>query len=688
MADWYVSSAAWALIAQFAASTAYTVGQIVRPLTTPAATAQCAFRCTTAGTSGAEPSWPQSNNATVTTGGATFTNVTAQSTYGWAACAGGVNTMINSGISDRILAGDRCFVSSDHSESNGSVTWELNNSSGGFGVTLFVSVNRAPNNIPPATADQLSGASLTFTGALTIEAYCNGYWQGFTFVMSSGGNLLFNSSARMNHYYRNCVFNITGSGTTTRLGSNNPSGVTFDNTTVEFSNVGQGFGTGGSYPTDFHWVNTPSAFVAGTQVTALFESSNNGGVWTATLRGVDISAFTGALLSSAGGAFTKLLLDSCKVSTSMTRTVAATTSTEVQDEIELVNCYDGTHIFSERHNAWGDAYTSTSVYLTGGAQDNVGNYSLEMITNGKSDDFIGMLDSFWFDVDNTLVGSARTATIEIMSNISLNYSDLQMVLQYEGTSGSSLAENAYTFPNALAAAGAITASAASWTGSPVTTWSPTDESAATLSSGNLTVTWSGTGGARGLAGMVSGGKYYFEITCTNWSSVSPGIGLISASFTSGTTGMALCLRTSGIYVNGSATVYSLGILSSGTILGIAVDLVNNLIWFRAAPSGNWNGNSSANPATATDGASISAIVTGPLYPILTSGTSSDTVTANFGASAFSGAVPSGFQSGLDAAVTQHLQATFTPEQAGRLRAQLKLGKPTSLVYVNPQITVT
>lgn len=469
MADWYVSSAAWALIAQFAASTAYTVGQIVRPLTAPAATAQCAFRCTTAGTSGAEPTWPQSDGSTVTTGGATFTNVTGHSTYGWTACAGNINTMINSTISDRILVGDRCFVSSDHSESNAGVTWELNNGSQGFGATQFISVNRAPNNIPPAVADQLSGASLTFTGGPTIESYCNGYWQGFTFVISGGAAIFFNSSARMNHYFKNCAFNLTASGTTTRFGSNNPVGVTFDNTTVQFSNSGQGFGSNASYPFDFRWINTQSAYVVGTQVTNLFNSSSNGGAINATLRGVDISAFTGNLLASGAGSFTKLLLDSCKVSTSMTRTVAATTSTEVQDEIELVNCYDSVHIFSERHTPWGDVVTNTSVTLVGGAQDDVGLYSLAMTTGTHSDDYVGPTNSFWLDIENTLIGGSHTATVELVSSGTLNTSDMWMSLQYMGVaSGSSLAEYVSTAPSSLAATAAIAASTATWNNPPAT----------------------------------------------------------------------------------------------------------------------------------------------------------------------------------------------------------------------------
>ena len=60
----------------WASARAYTVGQLVRP-TDPSATPYL-FKVATAGTSGgSEPAWPTTLNATVTSGGATFTNVGA-----------------------------------------------------------------------------------------------------------------------------------------------------------------------------------------------------------------------------------------------------------------------------------------------------------------------------------------------------------------------------------------------------------------------------------------------------------------------------------------------------------------------------------------------------------------------------------------------------------------------------------
>jgi hypothetical protein len=39
-------------------------------------------------------------------------------------------------------------------------------------------------------------------------------------------------------------------------------------------------------------------------------------------------------------------------------------------------------------------------------------------------------------------------------------------------------------------------------------------------------------------------------------------------------------------------------------------------------------------------------------------------------------------------VRQHIQMTFTPQTAGRVRGQLRLGKASTTVYYNPQIIIT
>jgi hypothetical protein len=111
---------------------------------------------------------------------------------------------------------------------------------------------------------------------------------------------------------------------------------------------------------------------------------------------------------------------------------------------------------------------------------------------------------------------------------------------------------------------------------------------------------------------------------------------------SGTVGNMLFTASGNLWANGSNTSITLGARASGNVIGIATDLDNREIWFRVAPSGNWNNSGTADPATNTGGITIPA---GTMVPFCTFNASPITFAANFGASSFTGAVPSGFTSG-------------------------------------------
>lgn len=467
MSDWYISSTAWTAIAQFAASHAYVVGNIVRPLTTPAAGREYAFRCTTAGTSSTEPTWPVANNATVTTGGATFTNVSGQSTYNWTAAAGTLYSIANAN-SNRPVAGDRVYLSSDHSETFTSLTYAF--SSAGFGLIQIISVNRA-GTVPPVAADVLAGAALTFNAAtqtIQIDPLVDMFWQGLTFTFSgaTANTLQFGTTGLKSHYFKNCAFVFSTSAATGRIISGLAAKVIFDNTTVQFGAATHAIGVGSAAPFELIWLNTPSA-ISGTAPTTLFASASTGGNLF-TCRGVDFSAVTGTLitaLTTTSG--TKLLLDSCKIASAVTR--LGGTATLAGDEVELINCFDGTNTVNERHTWAGDVTVDRTTYLTGGAQDDTGNYSLKLISSSRTDKFTFTLDSFWLDVENTATGSSKTATVEIISSGTLNNDDISLLLEYMGTAGSSVASFVSSLPaTPLTTASALTSSSSTWNSPPGT----------------------------------------------------------------------------------------------------------------------------------------------------------------------------------------------------------------------------
>lgn len=184
-----------------------------------------------------------------------------------------------------------------------------------------------------------------------------------------------------------------------------------------------------------------------------------------------------------------------------------------------------------------------------------------------------------------------------------------------------------------------------------TTWSTTDKSAgATLSGGNLVVSFSsGSPGVRSLDRVYTG-KYYWELTFTTTANASVGITTGTASLTgigSGAIGsLSAMVGNGGTYFNNSSSLGSLGgTFGAGWVVCCAVDAGGGLVWFRNGASGNWNGNAANNPATGTGGLSLAGW-TAPgftgLYACANGGGGGGVVTANFGASAFTGTAPSGF----------------------------------------------
>ncbi|QOZ25285.1 hypothetical protein [Bradyrhizobium sp. CCBAU 51753] len=470
MADWYVSSTAYALVATFQTSHAYALNDIVRP-TSPSATNKYSYKCTTAGTSGgSEPSWTTTKGNTTTSGTATFTLVDAAgTTLNWTAPVGNLASITNGsgGLNMQASTGDRIFISSDHTETNVISTYRAGIS--GTGQVIVLSVNKN-GSVPPVPADLTSGASISCAGGgsdLSIDPACDSYWYGITFTAASGRNIKFNNGGHRGQYFKNCSFVMAGSS-----GNFAPDGqgqVTLDNSTITFSNSSQSINFNGTC--DLRWINTPSALGGSTFPTTLFNNNsfNNGG-GLATLRGVDISSVTGTLVAAINGQYIpKMLFDSCKVSASATRFPAAGSNTvATADEVEFVNCYDGSNIISERYTQAGKVTTDLTTYLTGGAADDVGGFSQKMVSNAFSDLLGFPLEGFWFDVENTAVGSSKTATVEIVSSASLNNTDIRLVLEYQGTSGSSLASFADSLATPLTASAALTTSTATWNSPPST----------------------------------------------------------------------------------------------------------------------------------------------------------------------------------------------------------------------------
>ena len=175
-----------------------------------------------------------------------------------------------------------------------------------------------------------------------------------------------------------------------------------------------------------------------------------------------------------------------------------------------------------------------------------------------------------------------------------------------------------------------------------------------LTNGDLTMTPTTGGVYRGGKSTigVSTGKWYWEflVDPAGASSGNDGFGGVANSSQannnypgSTTNSWGYYLASGSKFTNSSGTAYGAS-LAEGDILMIALDMTNGKVWF--GKNGTWQ--ASGDPGAGTNHAYSG--LTGTLYAMFAgngdTGVNSSVNTANFGASALTYSVPSGFNSGL------------------------------------------
>lgn len=158
------------------------------------------------------------------------------------------------------------------------------------------------------------------------------------------------------------------------------------------------------------------------------------------------------------------------------------------------------------------------------------------------------------------------------------------------------------------------------------------------------------------------GKWYWEITINSQDVVSSdGIGvgtkdvLENGTYTSlGGFEYGWEWRAQGQYCHNGNSVYYVPGWEVGDVVHVALDLDNGKLWF--GKNGTWNG--SGDPANGTN--PIYTGVTGALYPGLSFYQPCE-VTANFGDSAFTHSVPTGFNAVKDWLASTSEETTITDE---------------------------
>jgi hypothetical protein len=151
------------------------------------------------------------------------------------------------------------------------------------------------------------------------------------------------------------------------------------------------------------------------------------------------------------------------------------------------------------------------------------------------------------------------------------------------------------------------------------------------------------------------GRYYFEVSqFSGGNDASAGAGIATAGAavadvaSLAPVNCAVVQLVGEIWSNGADSTKTLGVITRPNVIGVAVDFTNANVWFRIAPSGDWNGDPSADPKTNTGGVSFSSYSSGACSPCFGWYNVIGSAVLNAGNAPFIGAVPSGFTAGWPA----------------------------------------
>ncbi len=448
MPAWYVGSVDHAAITQWAALTAYSVGDIRRQLAAPTVGNERAFRCTTAGVSGAaEPTWTITKAGTTTDGTVVWTEATGNSSWGWTAAAARLRLMAN-GASSWQAAGDTVYVADNHAATEAAaVTYTFPGTAAAPNTVLCVDNAATPPTTLATTGSEVTTASgqVSFRGFATIV--------GLIFRSGDGadnGGIDFGTTAPFFIRMVNCSIRLGGSSASAELqiGASNvaidDSGVEWDNVTISFASVQHAI----YVLCPFKWINTPSALFAGSSVpTNLFgETSNFAPYGNAELRGVDLSPLNTSILDADLQTYSRFDLSNCKVHVDNTIISGAFVGFG-GPQLRLVNVDSGdTNYKYYKADYQGTITTEATIVRTGGASDGTTPISRKMVSSANTE-FRFPLESDavidWIDATGS-----KTITVEIITdNVTLTDAEAWIEVEYLGTSGSTLS----TFTNDRAA---------------------------------------------------------------------------------------------------------------------------------------------------------------------------------------------------------------------------------------------
>ena len=467
MANRYCGSTKYTAVAAWAASTTYSVGNIVRQLAAPAVGSERCFRAsaiTTGISGGTEPAWILTANGVTVDGGVTWTECTGQAIYngdGGGAAYGAPHARIaNAVASTWAAAGDTVYVSNNHAATQASAITITGVGTAAAAVRV-VCVNDTV--VPPtATATTASESSTGAFGITLSSQYI--YIYGVAFNCGSGANVVFLALPSFNAaYFESCTFNIVSTATTSAFGFGNPANTSdalanYLNCKFTFGNVSQTINGNIGCLADI----TGGSFAAtGSVPTALF-TPTTGRDFFLKMRGVDLSTITGTIIAASSN-FGSAIFTNCKIGAGVVIESSAGTGPGGLT-VKAHNCDSAATNYRYFYkNYLATILQETTIVRTGGATDGVTPISWNITTSANST-FYSPFFSEELEQWNDVTGSSKTATVYITSNTALNNNDVWLELEYLSSSTSPISTIVSTKMALLATPVVLTTDASTWGG--------------------------------------------------------------------------------------------------------------------------------------------------------------------------------------------------------------------------------
>ncbi|MDO8683963.1 MAG: hypothetical protein Q7N50_10835 [Armatimonadota bacterium] len=475
MAAWYVNfgdgaTTGYYAVAQWAALTAYNIGDLRRQLAAPAVGSERVWRCTTAGTSlAAEPSWTLTAGSTTTeVAGPVWTEVTGNSTYNWTAPHARLANALASGWG---AAGDTFYIASIHAETQGSAMTLT--SPGTAANPCFIYCVDHLGTVPPVSADLRATATITTTGANSISITTinagTAYYYGCKFNCGTGAvtAALNVQASSVNGFlvFEACQFNILNTGTVgcIILGTSaSASRVKWKNCVVTFSHTSQSIAP---QSVEFLWQNTASAVLGTIPTNFITTGSYLSRAATIVLDGVDLSALgSGKNIFNFAASPAMNYLKDCKLGVGVSIHNGVPIGPGYGHVFVTRSDSAATNYRSEKYSYYGTQTTETTIVRSGGASDGTTPLSQKYVTTANTKwqmPFEAMPIAIWNPTTAANVG----ATLEGVWNSAVlpNNDELWFTLEYLGSSATPLGSFAIgTKADGLAAGAALTASTKAW----------------------------------------------------------------------------------------------------------------------------------------------------------------------------------------------------------------------------------